>query len=340
MNYIKKVNIKNFQSHTSSELTFENGMNVIIGPSDQGKTSIIRAIKWVLFNEPKGTEFIRTGATWASVSIELSNGFTITRERSKTKNRYILTHPDGEVDIYEGFGNEVPYEVIKTHGVFPTEVDKETGAKLSISEQLEGPFLLTQSASARAKVIGRLSGIHILDKAIKDCLIDIRRESQAHDRLKQDINNIDKELEQYKDLENLGETILIANKLIKQLEGLTARKGRLKELKDKLAVILDSLKEEMLIIRKTKDVAKALELMSQLGLRYDNYALLKRLKISFNRISEAETEQMELLMHNVKNSHVLTEKYIQALSLVSRCPLCGNVICEDTIEKIVQELLV
>lgn len=58
MNYIKSIEIENFQSHKYSKLDFSERLNVIVGPSDNGKSAIIRALKWVLFNEPKGTDFI------------------------------------------------------------------------------------------------------------------------------------------------------------------------------------------------------------------------------------------------------------------------------------------
>jgi len=87
---IKRIRIENFQSHKDTELSFSDGLNVIVGPSDQGKSAIIRAIKWVLYNEPRGTDFIRQGTNSARVTLELSNGYVITRERAPNKNRYTL----------------------------------------------------------------------------------------------------------------------------------------------------------------------------------------------------------------------------------------------------------
>lgn len=101
---IKRIRIENFQSHKDTELSFSDGLNVIVGPSDQGKSAIIRAIKWVLYNEPRGTDFIRQGTNSARVTLELSNGYVITRERAPNKNRYTLKDPDGNVSVFEGFG--------------------------------------------------------------------------------------------------------------------------------------------------------------------------------------------------------------------------------------------
>jgi exonuclease SbcC len=48
--YIQKLKIKNFQSHHDTEIEFGPGINVITGTSDAGKTSILRAIMFVLYN--------------------------------------------------------------------------------------------------------------------------------------------------------------------------------------------------------------------------------------------------------------------------------------------------
>ncbi len=60
MPYIKKVRIQGFQSHLDSTFTLSPGLNVITGPSDAGKTAIIRALRWLAFNEPQGEAFIHT----------------------------------------------------------------------------------------------------------------------------------------------------------------------------------------------------------------------------------------------------------------------------------------
>ena len=54
---IQKLNIQNFQSHKDTKLEFHPGVNVIIGQSDSGKTAIIRALRWLIWNRPGGDDF-------------------------------------------------------------------------------------------------------------------------------------------------------------------------------------------------------------------------------------------------------------------------------------------
>jgi exonuclease SbcC len=58
---IDHVAIKNFQSHKNTNIDFQrNGVNVIVGTSDQGKSAILRAILWAVNNRPMGTDDIWT----------------------------------------------------------------------------------------------------------------------------------------------------------------------------------------------------------------------------------------------------------------------------------------
>ena len=111
MIYIKKIELINFQSHSHTEIEFDRGLNVILGNSDAGKTAILRAIKWALYNEPRGDYFIRQGEKNVSVKIVFSNGVVVERSRTPSKNSYYLLDAQGEEMRFEGFGLDVPKEI-------------------------------------------------------------------------------------------------------------------------------------------------------------------------------------------------------------------------------------
>ena len=112
MKYIKKVILENFQSHKYSELEFDKKFKCYSRTIDQGKSAIIRGIKWALYNEPSGDFFIREGENECSVTIVFSDNIKIKRYRSKTKIYYYLYDNNGEEIIFEGFGTKVPEEII------------------------------------------------------------------------------------------------------------------------------------------------------------------------------------------------------------------------------------
>ena len=104
---IKSVEIQNFQSHKKTVLKFDSGVNVIIGKSDVGKSAIIRALKWCIFNTPRGDGFRSSFGGDTSVKITLDDGQTIERIRTNTQNKYIL-NSESEFNALNG---KVPEEI-------------------------------------------------------------------------------------------------------------------------------------------------------------------------------------------------------------------------------------
>jgi exonuclease SbcC len=124
--FFKKLVIENFQSHVNTECTFHPGLNVFVGPSDSGKSAILRALRWVLFNAPRGADFIRVGTNLCKVELHLSDGSIITRIRNHTSsiNRYQLNKPNKEELVFEGFGSEVPLEIVQAHQIRPLHLEQ------------------------------------------------------------------------------------------------------------------------------------------------------------------------------------------------------------------------
>lgn len=172
MIFITKLELNNFQSHENSTIEFDRGLNVILGNSDSGKTAILRAIKWALYNEPLGNYFIREGSKDVSVSVYFNTGAIVRRFRSASKNTYYLKKFNGKEFTFDGFGIEVPKEIKEEIGMYKINLDNKETSILNISEQLEGPFLLNEKSSLRASAIGRLIGVNYVDDALRDTVRD------------------------------------------------------------------------------------------------------------------------------------------------------------------------
>lgn len=207
MKYIRKVILENFQSHKYTVLEFDEQLNVIVGPSDSGKTAILRGIRWVLYNEPSGDYFIREGENHCSVTIEFSDGIKVKRYRSRSKNVYYLYNSQNDEIAFEGFGTSVPEEIINSTGIKKILLDKDISKPINLSDQLEGAFLLSERGSTRASSIGRLVGVNIIDDTIRDTLKDIRNLSVKKKSLEERISNLEEELSKYEYLEELQNRI-------------------------------------------------------------------------------------------------------------------------------------
>lgn len=207
MKYISKVILNNFQSHKYSEIVFDNGLNVIIGPSDSGKTAILRGIRWALFNEPLGDYFIREGSNECSVEIQFNDGTKVRRYRSRSKNIYYLYDIEGNEFQFEGFGSNVPEEVMEATGIKKILLDSDTSVSINLSEQLEGAFLLSERASTRANSIGRLIGVNIIDDALRESLRDHRNLNSKKNHIEDQMMELKDELKAYDYLDELKNRI-------------------------------------------------------------------------------------------------------------------------------------
>ncbi|MDD4725653.1 MAG: AAA family ATPase [Tissierellia bacterium] len=268
MKYIRRVTLENFQSHKHSTLEFDKKLNVIVGSSDSGKTAIIRGLKWVLYNEPSGDYFIREGENESSVTLEFNDNTILKRYRSKSKNQYILIKNNGKEMIFEGFGTNIPEEIVDAIGIKKIYLDSSEYNSINLGEQLEGPFLLSEKSSTRASAIGRLVGVNIIDDALRDVLKDTRALNITQKSLETSSISLKEEIEDYNYLEDLeiklDKITIIRNKILDnkiRLERYNKIYNKLNEINceiKQLSIALNELNKINYLIEKVKDIENKL----------------------------------------------------------------------------------
>lgn len=190
---VKSVDIENFQSHEKTHVDFNTGLNVIVGESNNGKTSILRAMDWVVDNQPLGTDFIMTGKNYCKVRITYDNDTFIERYRTLKDTGYyrvgVIQNGQETYQEYKGFTNNVPVEVMNVHQMPKISVTKSIETHLNKMSQLERPFLITDNTNEKAAAIGKITGTDIIDTAIKNASSEIASDKKvikANIKLKED----------------------------------------------------------------------------------------------------------------------------------------------------------
>lgn len=272
MKYIKKIILENFQSHKLSVIELDERMNVIVGPSDSGKSAIIRGLKWVLFNEPSGTYFIREGESECSVTIEFNDTTSLKRIRSKTKNSYILINNSGEEISFEGFGSTIPIEIIEAIGIKKIQLDSTASSYINLGEQLEGPFLLSEKTSTRASAVGRLVGVNIVDEALREVLKDIRNLNISRKALEDNNTGLKSEIEGYDYLNDIKERYDKA----RQVEGIIKKKSDLLNKLKTYNTNIIKVKEEKLQLNKIMEELNKINSLDQAIVVIDNKIIKHR----------------------------------------------------------------
>lgn len=233
---ISKVIVENFQSHEYTEVDFGD-FNGIVGPSDNGKTALIRAIIWVLYNNPSGTSYIRKGENKCQVTILFDDGASIVKTRTAKIHSYDLSEPGKEPIHLEAFGVGPVDEVVAFHrmGFVDLFGEKQT---LNVCEQLDAPFFLGESPATKALIIGRLGNTEVIDKAIKNNAADLREVKAQIKVYKGQLKDVKSELKELKTLDKMGKAVEIAKIKLDKIKMLEARTENIlqisRKIKDKM----------------------------------------------------------------------------------------------------------
>ena len=162
---IKTVQIKNYQGHNNTKIELCEGVNVIVGNNNTGKTAILRALNWLFFNRPSGGKIVNKSAGKTSdvyVGVDFYDG------ESAYLSKTVKTGKDGKKVVYSseysangkkfsGFGNSVPDLVSYTMNM----------SEINIQDQLSGPFLVASSPGEIARTINRITKLDVSDDYIK-----------------------------------------------------------------------------------------------------------------------------------------------------------------------------
>ncbi|HHV83591.1 MAG TPA: AAA family ATPase [Tepidanaerobacter syntrophicus] len=316
MGLIKSLRLINFQSHKDTKIDFDEGLTVILGQTDQGKSAIIRALKWVLYNEPRGTDFIMAGCKLCRVSLEMDDGSVIIREREGQRNRYILIQ-NGKEEVFEGFGNTVPLEIARAHGIPKIRIDKDAASAVNLAEQLEPPFLISESGGNRAKALGRLVGIHIIDAAQRTVLKDITNAKQNFESIQKDIESLNSQLESYKDIGELQIRISSLQNILKKLKETRAIFSILMKSRQELGELDSEIEKNTDTIKKLDFIDKVEQNITFLNALSVKYRYLKELSIKLAQ--NRQNEEIELhIIENMRNLPNVEEIYSYTQSLALR----------------------
>ena len=199
MKNITRVQICNFQNHKDTDITLHEGVNLIVGSSEHGKSALLRAIAWVLFNMPKGVDFIKRRTSEASVTLHFSDGTVVTRIRSEKRNAVQVTKPDGTELAFEKIGTSLPIEVVEAMGNPPMD---ERHGPISYARQLDPLFLTSLTATELPRSISELTGIDDFEEAVSILSKQSTASKKAIKEAQERIAGYDTDLEKYADLDD------------------------------------------------------------------------------------------------------------------------------------------
>lgn len=299
---IEYIEILNFQSHANTKLDFDEGVNVIIGPSDSGKTAVIRALKWIFFNEPSGTDIIKKGEDSAKVTLKLNTGFKIIRGRSKSKNYYEIISPENETQRFEGFGVNVPQEIINLTGINKIYLGNMK-KYLNIAEQLESPFLITDSPSIKANALGKLAGVDIIDKALGNLSKDMYEINSARKSIENEIRDQKDILKNFEYLKDDKIKIERLEYLFNQVDEYKTKLNTLNDLEKKYSNNLEKTNQTIEYLEKFKNLDELFLIYEKMAYKVNNLKLYSNLN---NKLlyTDSKIKELEILLRKIDTDKI------------------------------------
>lgn len=235
-----KIKIKNYQSLRDVDIELEEGLNIIIGDTNEGKSAIIRAVRDAIFNNGDDTK-VRVGHKQLGVSLDNGKHKMIFIRTNQGKNNKTKYQFDGG-NVITKVGRTQLEEVAKMFNIKEVRMANNVKVKLNFWFQGERPFL-TDKTSGQLYEFMSLSSSDKYIKVLKEMKADIKglsakinTLSASIDTLKQ-INNEKKEfLDKNKGFDEVYKKAIKINAQVKEFNKLEEKINRLNDLKAKLVV--------------------------------------------------------------------------------------------------------
>lgn len=155
---LESLLIRNFQRHAKLRIHFDPGITTIVGPTDSGKSAVLRALSWVLFNQPQGDAHIKQGEDFARVRLKV-DGQEIIRQRGK-ENLYLL----GEEE-FKAFGAGVPDKVRDLLNV----------SEINAQWQFDAPYWFSLSSGEVSRRLNEIVDLSVIDSSLASVASTLRK---------------------------------------------------------------------------------------------------------------------------------------------------------------------
>ncbi len=328
---IRQLQLTNFQGYENETIELHPYFNCFVGTGHAGKSSIIRALSFLLYGI-WNSKWVRWDQDYAEVTLTTDDGTVITRQKGEKVNKFILTLPNGKPQVYENFGKDTPEEIEAITKVFKADIGGKDELLLNLSSQHDPLFLLSQPGSFKAKTLGKLSGGHFLDYALKEINKD-KKNLASEKRLKEvDVLEAERQLSSYigldekkKNLDNAGIRISRAEQRIRHVENLKKLNEQVQAWKD------DYTKETN---QEAKLSAFSDQVTTTLFEKIEKHKKLVALNERLSHIDDDTAREKEALHHTKGYIETYVDKYFTLLKENKKCPTCFTEIDIQQLEKI------
>lgn len=351
----RSITLTDYQSHQSTHLAF-GPFTVIVGSSSSGKSAVVRALRLAAENA-RGVSYVRQGAQRCRVALELSGSedalntsTVVTVERGKGVSAYTLAVAGA---------HESPVLFTKCAGNVPDAVADALGlgdSSLWIAGQFDSPYLLNETGSEVARVLGKLTNVNMIYAAVREANRRAGEAKKIFTMKSADLDKAKTALQQYRTLPERMTAGRVAEEALSRSEALSSRfselaertvgvrdaRGRADQARSSLRVVPDVSRLIKLHTGRTRLAGRLAELSevrdrrvgAAVGLRdipdtrsFDSLISQRsKLREEIGLVTQASAAKSRLnvsLVDARKRADETRKAFMDALSRAGNCPLCG-----------------
>jgi len=298
-----KFIIDNYQIIKHGEILFRPGITLITGSSNNGKSSIFKAYKQIIYNL-SGNTYINQNADKCRLSLENDN-YKIIYNKTKTKSSYEIITNEGSLSFDKLGVNQIPEIKDLVH------IDKNL--HYNFWEQLEKPFLINKT--------NREQFLLLQESPISSNLLNIQ------ENIKSDIKVLKDDL-----LVKQGSLNVINDNILEE-EKILANSDAINNLVDNVSILMGTYNKSVTIknnltklnsidseLEKIKEIVD-IKFESTMEESYNKFASVKE-KISNLTSISISIDNINVEYNNTSNNLDIVSNIINNKFKV--CPVCGQ----------------
>lgn len=160
--HLQALTVRNFQRHKSLSVTFSPRITSIQGPTDSGKSSLLRALRWLCLNDFSGNDFIREGSNKTQVTLNFRHrkaDYELARTRGDRLNVYSLNGAE-----YKSFATNVPEDVAGCLRL----------SEINFQGQHDAPFWFNETAGEVSRRLNAVVDLSVIDTVLSEAAAIVR----------------------------------------------------------------------------------------------------------------------------------------------------------------------
>lgn len=316
---LDRLKVENFQSLAKVDLEL-GPFTVLVGPSNSGKSAALRALKAVARNV-NSPSAVRVGKSTFNAILDFDN-CSVSIERGKSQSTYRLVLPDGSEETYTKAGRAVPEDIQKA-----LALPVPDGPDLVFSSQIDPPFLLNDTGSAVAKVLGDLTNVSKLHRASKEANRRRLEQSKLQTIREADMQGCVKRFkEEFGDLADQKKFLDSLHDSLRQVEEKAILKDTLVRLLEDFSVAdaaEGDLHERLDRLPRPADIEAQAE---KAGTLLGEQATLRDILTFLSNAAAAEDKLAAAMAHAEKELEQAEKDHHDALVQAGQCPTCRQAV--------------